>query len=303
MMQKDQFSDLQENVQHGNFMMPFAQYVTWLPWSFANFPIHWHKEVEIIYVENGSCEINMGLQQYELKKGDIVIVQPYALHSLKQLKKESGCCFSWVFDLNMLSYGITDACYVKCFKPFIEGQFSYVPVISEGMKGYKQLKEILLELHQVWDEKKEYIELDIKWRLGKLFSCLVEDFFLRRKENLEQKKENTTNVKIVIDYIHEHYQNSITIAELADLLHFSEPYFMRYFKRHTGVTSVDYINDFRMNKAVELLMNTENSIMEIAIQVGMHNISYFNRLFKKKYEMTPKEYRKKYQEEFQKRRE
>lgn len=203
----------------------------------------------------------------------------------------------------MLSYGMTDACYVKCFKPFMEGEFSYVPVISEGMKGYKQLKEILLELHQVWDEKKVYMELDIKWRLGKMFSCLVEDFFVRRKENLEQKKENTTNMKIVIDYIHEHYQNSITISELADLLHFSEPYFMRYFKRHTGVTSVDYINDFRMNKAIELLMNTENSIMEIAIQVGMHNISYFNRLFKKKYEMTPKEYRKKYQEEYRKRRE
>lgn len=92
-MQKEQFNDLQENVQHGNFMMPFVQYVTWLPWSFANFPIHWHKEVEIIYVENGSCEINVGLQQYELKKGDIVIVQPYALHSLKQLKKKAAVVF------------------------------------------------------------------------------------------------------------------------------------------------------------------------------------------------------------------
>lgn len=294
-MQTERYSDLQENVRHGDFMMPFAQYVTWLPWSFANFPIHWHKEVEIIYVDNGSCEINLDLQQYQLKKGDIVIVRPYILHSLKQYKKETGCCFSWVFDLNMLSYGITDACYVKCFKPFMEDKFSYPPVISETANGYEELKEILLGIHKACDEKKEYIELDIKWRLEKLFYTLIEGIFSKRKGNLEQKKENATNVKIVVDYIHEHYQNPITIAELANLLHFSEPYFMRYFKKHTGVTSVDYINDFRMNKAIELLINTDDSVMEIAIQVGMHNISYFNRIFKKKYEMTPREYRKKYQ--------
>lgn len=294
-MQPERFNDLQENVRHGDFMMPFAQYVTWLPWSFTNFPIHWHREVEIIYVDNGTCEINMDLQQYVLEEGDIAVVRPYALHSLKQFNKESACCFSWVFDLNMLSYGITDACYVKYFKPFTEDKFAYPSVISEGMEGYDRIRDILLEIHQVCDDKKENIELDIKWRLGQLFFCLVEDVFSRRKESTEQNKENIRNVKIVVDYIHEHYQNPITIAELADLLHFSEPYFMRYFKKYTGVTSIDYINDFRMNKAIELLMNTEDSIMETAIQVGMHNISYFNRLFKKKYEMTPKEYRKMYQ--------
>ena len=100
------------------------------------------------------------------------------------------------------------------------------------------------------------------------------------------------NIRLVIDYIQENYQRLLTIQELAGLLHLSEPYFMRFFKKHTGMTCVDYMNDYRMERAVELLQTTNLSIMEISMQVGMHNISYFNRLFKKKYQMTPKEYRK-----------
>ena len=116
--------------------------------------------------------------------------------------------------------------------------------------------------------------------------------FIRKTDLEKNKQETVEHIKIVVDYIQENYQNVLTIGELAALLHFSEPYFMRFFKKHTGTTCVDYINDFRMNKATELLTTTNISIMEVAMQVGMHNISYFNRMFKKKYQMTPKEYRK-----------
>ena len=68
---------------------------------------------------------------------------------------------------------------------------------------------------------------------------------------------------------------------------------MRFFKKHTGMTCVDYINDYRMAKAIEFLQNKNLSVMEVSLLVGMHNISYFNRIFKKKYQMTPREYRKK----------
>ena len=136
------------------------------------------------------------------------------------------------------------------------------------------------------------MELDIKWRLERLFFVLYRDVFRRKELPKEQKQDAINNIRLVIDYIQENYQRLLTIQELAGLLHLSEPYFMRFFKKHTGMTCVDYMNDYRMERAVELLQTTNLSIMEISMQVGMHNISYFNRLFKKKYQMTPKEYRK-----------
>ena len=293
-MIKNQFSNLQENVKHGDFMMPFAQYVSWIPKSFTTFEMHWHKEVEVIYVQSGCCEMNIDLERYVVKEGDILIVRPYALHSFKQYDDENGCIFMWVFDINMLTYGITDACYVKYFRPFLEGKYEYPAVIEEGLQGYEEIKEVLNNIHEVCDAKDEMIELNLKWHLEKLFYLLFKHIFKKKIIQEEHKQEAVQNIKKALDYIQEHNQSTLTIAELANLLHFSEPYFMRFFKKHTGITCVDYINDFRMNKATELLATTDLSIMEIAMQVGLHNISYFNRLFKKKFETTPKEYRKMY---------
>ena len=168
-MQQEQFSNLQETGRHGDFMLPFAQYVSWLPGSFTLFPMHWHNEVEIVYVENGYCEFNVDLERYVVKQGDIVIVKPYSLHAIKQYKEESGCLFSFVFDVNMLSYGGMDACYVKYLKPFIDGKFEYPQVIGEECKGYEELKAGILELHKVNDAKEPIIEMNIKWRLERLF--------------------------------------------------------------------------------------------------------------------------------------
>ena len=66
---------------------------------------------------------------------------------------------------------------------------------------------------------------------------------------------------------------------------------MRFFKKHMGLTSIQYINNYRLEKAAYLLTSTNNSIMDISLEVGFDNLSYFNKLFKKKYNITPKEFR------------
>ena len=291
-MQEHKLEQLQEKVQHGDIMLPFVQYVTLLPMNFTSFAMHWHKEVEIIYMQSGYCEINVDLEHYVLRQGDIVFIKPQAIHSLQQYQGENGCLFSWLLDINMLSYGATDACYVKYLKPFLDGKIEYPQVISKMHPSHEQLERQLLEIHEVCDEKASVLELNIKWRLEKLFYTLFKEVFVYKKLPNEQKQDTLQAICNVLEYIQENYQKTLTIGELAELLHFSDTYFMRFFKKCTGVTCVEYINEYRMNKAVELLQNTELTIMDIAMQVGMHNISYFNRIFKKKYNMTPKEYRK-----------
>ena len=106
-------------------------------------------------------------------------------------------------------------------------------------------------------------------------------------------------MKVILDYISEHYKETITIEELAEILHFSPQYFMRFFKKYTGMTCLDYINEYRLNTAAKLLLETNWTISEIAEEVGLGNVSYFNRLFKRKYEMTPREYRKKVESQYE----
>ena len=105
------------------------------------------------------------------------------------------------------------------------------------------------------------------------------------------QKEITDKLKVVLQFIQDHYQKGITVQELADLCHFSEYHFMRFFKRHMNMTSIEYLNQYRLEMASRQLAETNLSVTSIALESGFNNISYFNRVFKRKFGVTPMEYR------------
>ena len=101
-------------------------------------------------------------------------------------------------------------------------------------------------------------------------------------------KVSSDKLKQVLDYIEMHYAEPITVSELAKLCYFSDYHFMRFFKRHMSMTCVEYINNLRLEKSVELFEQGNLSILEVSLSVGFHNLSYFHRAFRKKYHMTPR---------------
>ena len=89
----------------------------------------------------------------------------------------------------------------------------------------------------------------------------------------------------------EHYSEQITIEQMADLCHYSSSHFMKFFKEHMHTGFVHYLNDYRLTMAHRMLGESQESILEIAQQCGFDNLSYFNRLFKRKYGVTPSQIR------------
>ena len=81
---------------------------------------------------------------------------------------------------------------------------------------------------------------------------------------------------------------------MADALYLSQSHFMKFFKNTMGTTFTEYLNDYRLTMASRLLISSEASILDIAAEVGFDNLSYFNRLFKKRFYVTPREYRKRF---------
>ncbi|MDP4097117.1 bifunctional transcriptional activator/DNA repair enzyme AdaA [Paenibacillus sp. P96] len=96
----------------------------------------------------------------------------------------------------------------------------------------------------------------------------------------------------MIQYIDQNYRETITLDTLADICHGSPYHLQRTFKRITGVTPVEYIQTKRINEAIDILINTNKSVTEIASLVGFSNTPYFITLFKKMMEQTPNEYRR-----------
>ena len=98
-------------------------------------------------------------------------------------------------------------------------------------------------------------------------------------------------MKIVLKYIENNYMQKITIADIAATVDFSESHFMKFFKQHLHTTFTSYLNGYRLTIAARLLLTEDDSILSISERTGFNNLSYFNRLFKKEYQMSPRAYR------------
>jgi AraC-like DNA-binding protein len=93
-------------------------------------------------------------------------------------------------------------------------------------------------------------------------------------------------------FIEKNYRKKITVLDIARAVYQSESYFSHQFKKETGVSPIKYLNEFRVDKAKELLNNLELSVGEVAFNTGFNNLTHFNRIFKALTSQSPSEYRK-----------
>lgn len=290
-MQQEELMSLKETGHKGDFLMPFAVCKTLLPEFYTTFPMHWHNEIEFVYIDNGEYIETIDFETYNVKKGDILIVPPCVLHSFKQYEDEKTSFRTVMFDMSIVTGNNTDACSIKYFTPFTENRYISPNVISSDMPHYNELKEKLLDVMDIYSNKEFGFELALKAKLYEMFYLLFKYFFKSEINECNIKAGTTKSIKIILDYISENYMYPITIEELAETVNLSKHYFMRFFKKYMGMTCIEYINDYRLNIAANLLLTTRMKITDIAAGIGITNLSYFNRIFKKKFNLTPKEYR------------
>ena len=120
------------------------------------------------------------------------------------------------------------------------------------------------------------------------------DYRLLSTEQIRLPSDEVLQERInrVVNYVMEHYQNSISLAEVAALVGMNESYFSRFFRKATGNRFSDFVNRIRISKACELLTYTDKYITTICYQVGFNNVANFNRRFFDHKQATPSDYRK-----------
>ncbi|MGM0921253.1 MAG: response regulator [Bacillota bacterium] len=110
-------------------------------------------------------------------------------------------------------------------------------------------------------------------------------------EKIILQKEGNDFISMAKKYIHNHYQESLSLEDVAANVELTPTYFTKMFKEQTKLTFIDYVTDVRIEKSKELLLNTKLSLKEIAYEVGYKDPNYFSRVFKKWTNLSPKHYR------------
>lgn len=291
-MKHEEFMKYEEKTKHGTYLLPFAAYGTLIPRGLKFFPEHWHDEMEIVYADRGHCTYYVDFKPYEVKEGDILIIPPTVIHSFEQYENEVFRGVAAVFSLDMVNNNGVDICSTKYFMPLFNNEI----ILPIHLRWEDELstgaREILLKLIRCFFEKKDGYELRIKMYLFEFFSYFFENGFYTNNKKRPSNIKSAESTKSIIAYIKEHYDERITLEDLACLTNQSVYNLSHSFKKSTGQSTLEYINSYRLSIAADYLTKTDKSVLNIAIETGFNNVSYFNRVFKNKFGMTPTQYRK-----------
>ena len=198
---------------------------------------------------------------------------------------------SLVFHLDLLGAKEQDLSASRYLRPLSEGQLQMPEVIRRDEEGYDKIREVFLLALDTFLTRPLFYELKLKAELLQIVTLLFASGYVREPEESRAASGNRQQIKTVLQYISEHCGEKIRVAELADLSGFSESYFMSFFRQYVGMSCVRYINHCRIQKAAHALEETSLPVMEIAMDHGFDNVSYFNLQFRREFGMTPREFR------------
>ena len=280
------YFELKENKSHGTKDDPFSTYHIKNEGRSFQIPVHWHDELEIIYVKSGFLTVSISGENYIGTPGDAFVVSPGNLHFMGSQAGEVDY-FTFLFPLEYISFCTDDMLDDKLLTPLKNGHLMIRPRIKDAAKELcEQLAEIYMAKN---DEKKLEIAVQIKTKI------ILLQFILEMWERgfvIENDKSGRNTIeKEMISYIQQNFMEKISLKEFGEQFHLSEKYISRYFKEHFHITLSQYITYLRLENAKQLLQDTDLSVTETAMQSGYQNVSYFIRSFKKTYGISPLKYR------------
>ncbi len=247
---------------------------------------HYHPEYELTLIVKGKGKRIIGDHHAFYESGDLVLIGP-------------GLPHTWVSDSDLK--GKSEAIVVQFSTAFIE-RFIGLDELSSIHKLLSVANcGISIKGKNIAIVKEQLKILPTKNGIEKITSLLqiLNELSTLKQESLAsvyyqplKGSENEKRINKVCQYIQKHAQEPLSIHKAAALIHLSPTAFCKFFKRATGKTFSDYVNDIRIANVCNQLMETDKQIAEIAYANGFETLTYFNRVFIKKKHMRPSKYRK-----------
>lgn len=277
----------EELVQHGDYEFPCAVYFSDIDiYTASEIAWHWHKEIEIVVLYEGSVSLETAKESIILKKGDGVFINSEELHYFKKLGDEKCVLISYVFDKSLVIGDKGSIIERKYIEPLVQNKTLSLFKISETLS--RKLEEVFFE----YEDKKFGVEINIR----NILSSVLLEIIIENREKLIEKKIyknlDSQRIKGMLDFIQKNYSNELTLKEIGEAVFIGERETLRCFARTIGISPIEYLKKYRVKVAANLLTTTDLPVTEICIQCGFNSPSYFSKSFQRVFNVTPREYRK-----------
>ena len=257
-------------------------------------PWHWHRAVELFYIESGSIEYDTPKGKILFPAGSGGMVNSNVLHMTKAIsQREKNVQLLHIFDVSLLAGEQGSRIEQKYITPVITAvQIEIIPLFT-GNKEEERILKLLADSFRLSSDEFGY-EIRLREALAQIWLMLFELSSSMREKKDGYSKSND-KIKLMMIYIHEHYREKISIQELAAAAYLSERECYRVFHDCLHMTPVEYITSYRLQVACQMLAKSQETVTFISHECGLGSSSYFGKVFREYAHCSPIEYRKKWQ--------
>lgn len=245
-------------------------------------PVHNHREFEIVLIRHGTCEFTLNCRDFQAKEGDLILLNPYVIHSIRLPPGNSVGHDCICLDLSILDDPAMQGAIEN-------GRLSIAGPVTHDTPQYPVLLDAFSALLDDIKIRPPYWHYRARGHIAILFAELLS---LRLQDLPQPETDKNRFCREILEYLNAQYCNDISSYTAAAHFSYNQSYFCRTFKSLFGRSFSEYLNIFRLSMSKSLLLNTTLSITDIAASCGFKNPGYFAQVYKKEFGMLPSRFRK-----------
>lgn len=278
---------------HGDYCFPFEiSYDTLSAFEHGFLDCHWHPELEFSVILDGAMEYQVNDTIYEATKGCGIFTNANSLHTARACEGQDCTYIAFIFS-PVLIFGHENSAVEKRYVDIIVGSPKFSSLYLDPSCGWqKQVIQLLLDINTLYQDQEICYELLIKSKLCELWSILYKGFQSMLQNTTISASKDISRLKQMLNYIHNNYNEKLTLDNIAFACNISKSECCRFFKKMIRQTPFEYLLSYRIQKSIPLLLDETLNITEIAERVGFANASYYSEIFRRYMSCSPTEYKK-----------
>lgn len=279
-----------EQKEHGSFSFPVNVSVEHIEaYEQGSFLWHWHPEIELTCVMSGEIEYHVNDRTYFLTKGEGLFGNSSTLHS-GYMKDGQECSYLTITFHPRFLYGYENSALQTKYVDFITSNDTWSSLLLEkNVAWHQEIIQIMLKIYEISQNPPDDYELQVHIFLMQIWQKLYY-YFISLPERENHSSQYLERLRTIITFIQEHYNQEISLEDVADSVNICKSECCRFFKKHMDMTIFDYILLLRIQNSLPLLKSGE-SITQIAGMVGFSSPAYYSQIFKRYMKCTPREYK------------
>lgn len=247
--------------------------------------IHWHDDVEFIYVLKGSTHYEMANTNVKMKAGEGIFVNSRQLHLIHADKDEDCELLCLIFHPIILCS--TEYITENYVKPLIENKNIQYVHLKSIIPWQKKVLNAIAKMEPFCNDERGHIKV-----MNYIYDLWDELFLnLIESSNDDDINQDLSCMKKMIAFIHKNYRSKIMLSEICEAGNVGKSKCNLLFEKYYNVSPIEYVKDYRIEQGAKLLTLSDMSITQIALEVGFTDGSYFSKAFSEKIGITPNKYR------------